>query len=198
MLLLSIFTAIPLELLLAAMAGVSTAVGSVYALRLAKTQVKEERSRAEIEVMRHKYSEAVQEIDSRHALEKLYIAELESIGAGSAQSVQRAFRDRVEMMGFERPSWSPSRIKEEKKRSEAPSVVQAARMDELLTRRAAGLPAPDTMPWAGENTPIRPMEAPVIEASREIDISASAGPFSIKVKVPVGKGATPGADPDVI
>lgn len=167
-----------LEIILAAVSGITTLGGAVATYRLVKAQTVGTKAKEEMEALRYRFGQAVKEIEARHVQEDLFCAELENIGAGSANSVKIDFRNRVETMGFNRPSWKPSRIKDELRWVEEGIAYRSpAELDHshphAAPRVAVKQVGPIQQVIAGhldrilsggdENARIRPLSPPVVE-----------------------------------
>lgn len=178
-----------LELALAALTAVATFGGTAATVIYARSSAAQSRAKAEAEVLRNRLHAAVKEIEACHAEEDLFCQELESIGAGSANSIKIEFRNRVETLGLNRPSWKPSRIKEELARLEGGTLhavgdiperpmapARPARSGPIQTVIAHHL---DRALNGGENSGILPMQPPVIA-----DAPAPAAPKPVTASRP--------------
>ena len=169
-----------IELALSAITTFAAFGGAAATVIYARATSSEAKAKAESEALRHRLILAVREIEACHAEEELFCQELESLGVGSANSIKVEFRNRVETMGLTRPSWKPSRIKDELAWLEGGAPRLATARD-----RGLGTPQPkqagplqrviahhlDKALNGGENSGILPMHPPVIEgpAPRGVD-----------------------------
>lgn len=189
-----------LEIILATVTAISTVGGAAGAYHLFRSQTSEAKAKAEAESLRYRYGQAVKEIEACHVEEELFCQELESIGAGAANSVKVDFRNRVETLGFARPSWKPSRIKDELRWLEeaphrspiertSPHVKPASPLQYVVARHL------DKFLSGDESARIRPLPAPRIEepVAPTIGVASDGGSAPAKFRV-VRQPAASGPD----
>ena len=77
--------------------------GGLFTWLTSRSTERTEQMKRELQILRASHRKAWQQVQSYHALEGLYAAELELYNAGRALAVKAEFRDRVESAGYVRP-----------------------------------------------------------------------------------------------
>ena len=185
-----------LEIVLGAITAIATAGGAGAAFGLFKAQSAEAKAQAEAESARYRYGKALEEIESLHVEEDLFCQELDGLGAGAAATIKVEFRNRVETLGFARPAWKPSRIKDEKAWvEESPHRPPSERVGPVL-KKAGPLQYVvarhlDKFLSGDENAKIAPLPEPMIEPPAPLVV-----PAPVLNRPPVARLATPDAPGD--